>query len=266
MDIAIVTDEISLDPATAIELGQEWGIRHFELRSVASGRLPYVSDGDRRRLIGLSKQEGVTFTVLSPGFFKSPLDSDETARQFDDGVPRAVELAHDLGISKMIFFGGLKDATPRADAFPRAAELLAKCADKLQEAGILLLLENEHVCWADTGSHAVEVLKLAGHPNIRLNWDPCNCFWVGTTPYPDEYAIVKSHIGHLHLKDTARDANGNFRGVPIGEGDVGWREQLTALLRDGWRGPFTVETHYAPKVRGSRDCVRNLRRLLLELV
>lgn len=265
MDIAIVTDEISLDSVTAVELGREWGIRHFELRSVASGRLPYVSDADRRRLIGLAKQEGVAFTVLSPGFFKSHLESDETKWQFEDGVPRAIELCRELGIPKMIFFAGLKDNTPRLEAFPRVAKLLAECAEKTQEAGILLLLENEHVCWGDTGSHALEILELAAHPNIRLNWDPCNCLWAGAKPFPDEYAVVKDFIGHLHIKDTKRDTNGNFRGVPIGEGEVGWREQLAAVLKDGWRGPFTVETHYAPKVKGSRDCTRNLQRLLLEL-
>ena len=35
--LAIVTDEISADPETAIELGAEWGIHDFELRGVFDG-------------------------------------------------------------------------------------------------------------------------------------------------------------------------------------------------------------------------------------
>jgi hypothetical protein len=34
MKISIVTDEISSDVETAIELGLEWGVRDFELRGI----------------------------------------------------------------------------------------------------------------------------------------------------------------------------------------------------------------------------------------
>lgn len=265
MILAVVTDEISSDPITAVELGMEWGIAHFELRSVASGRLPEISSADRGRLRSLAARSDVTLTAMSPGFFKAPLDSPETDRQSRDGLPKALDLAAELSISKMIFFAARKDDMPRSEAVPRVADLLAQCADACQEAGVLLLLENEHICWADNGMNALDILQQTQHPNIALNWDPCNSVWSGGTPFPDEYERIKAHVRHLHVKDTARDGRGEFHGMPIGEGEVPWREQLRALRRDGYEGPYTVETHYTPKVSGSRRCAENLRRMLFEI-
>jgi len=260
--LSIVTDEVSLDPVTAVELGHEWGLRHFELRSVSSGRVPDISPTDRRRLLSLAGE--IVLTALSPGFFKTPLDDPLTERQFREGLPRALELASELGIQKMIFFAGRKDNTRRDEATRRAAELLARCAEECEKADVLLLLENEPICWADTGVHALELLERAGHPNIRLNWDPCNCVWAGGTPFPGEYERLREKIAHLHVKDTRQNRHGEFVGVAIGEGEVGWRSILRALRNDGYAGPYTVETHFAPKVASSRRCVENLRQLLLE--
>ena len=265
--IAVVTDEISGDPLTAAELGLEWGVNLFELRSVSSGRLPDISDADRRKLESLSRRGDVELTVMSPGFFKAPLGSDIARRQMEEGLPRAVELAHRLGIGAIDFFAYRKESgTPRAEAHRRAAENLRRCAETLADAGIQMLLENEHICWADTGTNAKAIADAAAHPNLRLNWDPCNAVWAGGSPFPDEYALVKEQIGHLHIKDSARGRSGRFEGVPIGEGEVGWREILRALVRSGWDGLYTVETHFSPKVSATRRCVENLRRLLVEAV
>jgi sugar phosphate isomerase/epimerase len=267
MYLSIVTDEISSDPITAVELAMEWDINHFEVRGVGSGRLPDISDADRRRLRSLAARGDITLTAMSPGFFKGPVDSEATRTQVSDGLPRAIDLATELGIPKMVVFSGRKESgMPRSEGVRRIGEILAECATKLDEAGIALLVENEHICWGDTGSNTVDILEAAGHPNMSLNWDPCNGLWAGEPPLPAEYERVKDRIGNVHVKDSLRDRLGVFRGVPIGEGEVGWRDILPALIRDGWRGPFCVETHYQPKVRGSRICTENLKRLLIEAV
>jgi sugar phosphate isomerase/epimerase len=267
MYLSIVTDEISSDPLTAVELATEWDIRHFELRNVGSGRLPNISDADRRRLRSLASRDDISLTAMSPGFFKDRLDSDTTPRQLAEGLPRAIDLAKELGIPKMVVFSCRKESgMSRSEGVRRVAELLAGCAATLADAGIELLVENEHICWGDTGPNTVEILDAAGHPNLSLNWDPCNGLWAGGGHFPDDYDRVKDRIGNVHVKDTLRNRVGEFRGVPIGEGEVQWREILPALIRDGWRGPFCVETHYSPKVAGSRICAENLKRLLIEAV
>ena len=51
MKISLVTDEINQDFRTAIELGCEWGIRNFELRSAFFKRVPDISREEVQRIV-----------------------------------------------------------------------------------------------------------------------------------------------------------------------------------------------------------------------
>jgi len=74
--------------------------------------------------------------------------------------------------------------------------------------------------------------------------------------------------------------------TPVGEGQVGWREQFAALRRDGYKGYCSLETHWRPSAEltaelmnqpggerytegaeaGSRICLTNIQGLLREAV
>src|SRR5690606_40865122 len=80
MIISIVTDELSGDPATAFELGLDWGVRHFELRGAYGERAPRLSAHARHLLLRAVRDFGVEITALSPGLFKFPFPALEPAR------------------------------------------------------------------------------------------------------------------------------------------------------------------------------------------
>jgi len=52
----------------------------------------------------------------------------------------------------------------------------------------------------------------------------------------------------------------------VGEGQINYKAQLAALIRDGYQGYISLETHYVPfagtKEQGSRLCLAGLRQLL----
>ena len=54
--------------------------------------------------------------------------------------------------------------------------------------------------------------------------------------------------------------------VPLGEGVIDWRGQVRALLRNGYKGFFTIETHHRPLVQASRKCVETFRRMVVDLM
>jgi len=260
MKIAIVSDEISSDFSTAVEIGTDWGVRAFEIRGLCSGRVPYTSRRDIERVLEVKEEFGIEISALSPGAFKLPVDSEEVERHLEDMLPRTYDLAHRLGTDLVIVFG-FHRPRGRMGSYPsKVLDMLGRAADSALKEGILLALENEPGCWADTGKLSAEIVKRVGHPNLRLNWDPCNSLNSGGKPYPEEYEEIKDIMVHLHIKDSREG-----RYVPVGEGDVNWRGQLRALLKDGFEGYYTLETHYGPKVKASRRCLENLRRILLEV-
>ncbi len=59
MRLAVVSDEISPEFATAVELGTDWGIRSFEIRGLPSGRVPYISERDRREILRVKEEAGI---------------------------------------------------------------------------------------------------------------------------------------------------------------------------------------------------------------
>ncbi len=264
MKLAIVTDEISLDFATSVELGTDWGITNFEIRSLASGRIPYVSGSDLKKVFDVVKSSDIKISALSPGAFKVPLGSAEAKKQIEDMLPRTYELAHRLEASIVVVFGFLKEGARGTPPTERIAEILHEVSEKAESEGIEIVLENEAVCWADTGEGTARIIRRASHPNLKINWDPCNSFWAEGKPYPDEYDLLRDLVGHLHIKD-ARKISGGYETTAIGDGDIDWRGQLGSLLKDGFKGYYTVETHYGPKVKASKRCVDNFKDLMIEV-
>lgn len=160
MKIAIVSDEISSDFSTAVELGTDWGIRNFEIRGLYSGRIPYVSDSDVRQIFRVKEEFGIKISALSPGAFKVSVDSDEVKRQLNDMLPRAYELAHRLGTNLVIVFGFHRPEGSRRERCPsRVIDVLRQTAEEARREGIRLALENEPSCWADTGRTTTEIIR-----------------------------------------------------------------------------------------------------------
>jgi len=271
MRLAICADEISQDFLTAVELGVEWGIRWFELRRFRSGRVPLISDDDRERILPIVEDYNVGISALSPGLLKVPADAPDLDERINDLLPRTFDLARALGTKRVVCFSFLKD--DRAEHLPPGAfpseviEHMGRVAEAAAAAGVHLLLENEAVCWGDTGRNAAALIRQVGSDSLRLNWDPGNAYSAGSDrPFPDEYNEVKDLVAHVHVKDIAGDDPGRRRAVPVGDGEIDWPGQIRALVRDGFDGFYTIETHHRPLVQASRRCVDAFRRMVVDVV
>jgi sugar phosphate isomerase/epimerase len=87
----------------------------------------------------------------------------------------------------------------------------------------------------------------------------------GEEPYPSGYSLLpKGRIAHVHAKDCHMDDDKPVWG-PLGTRHVKWKEQISALLADGYRGYISLETHWPgpnqDKAEASRICGWNLRGL-----
>ncbi len=267
MQLAAVTDEISLDLAEAVRLGTEIGIHAFELRSLYSpslGRvvrcgalpaadLPYVREAFARygaRLIG-----------LSPGLFKVVMGSPEFEAHRTELLPRCLDLAEVLTVRQMVIFSPLRpQGSGPGPIPPEGAEALAEAARLAGRRGLTLLLENEHVCYADSGERTSALLHDLGQPALRCNWDPGNAHAAGEAPYPRGYRTVRQWVGEVHLKDSRRTAQGGQEWALLGEGEIDWAGQLKALAEDGYAGYLTLEPHLGGGAEAMRRSYEALRR------
>ena len=159
MKISLVTDEISADPETAIELGVEWGIRDFELRGFYADRVPSLSAYQVERLGNILADYDARIIAISPGLFKIPyplgkreefslawLDQglfkrwrslkDEVKYHHDELLPASLEFAKALGVELILTFGFHRGGHPAGPAPDEVLEILYSAAEQAAEDGV----------------------------------------------------------------------------------------------------------------------------------
>lgn len=283
MKISIITDEVSADPETAIELGAEWGIHDFELRGYFTDRAPRVSAYQKQRLRDALDEFQARIVAIGPGLFKfawpalsaprlplgwmdrASYDSWAEAKRLADYhlqelLPASLDYANELGADTVVTFGFDRAGAPPGPPPEEALNCLHLAAERASAAGLRLAVENEDGFWADTGSRTAEMVKAINHPALRINWDPGNAFFADDDPYPTGYQAVRGRVQHVHFKDAMRDANGAFHYVANGE--VDWAGQIRALVADDYDGFISIETHIRPKVASARAALERLRSLI----
>jgi sugar phosphate isomerase/epimerase len=283
MKISLVTDEISADLETAIELGTGWGIHDFELRGFGTQRVPLFSDFQKQRVRELLEEYGARVVAISPGLFKIPypvkkrerfplqvFDSDLYQKWHDANslvdyhlhelLPASINYAREVGADKIIIFSFDRGSNAPGPAPDEILESLHLAAEQVDKSGLQLVIEVEDGFWADTGARTTELVRAINQPAIGVNWDPANAIFAGDIPYPDGYQAVRAHIRHVHFKDVVHIANGGYRYDLNGE--IDWTGQIHALAADGYTGFISVEPHMQPKVASARALTTRLKDLI----
>jgi sugar phosphate isomerase/epimerase len=288
MKISVITDELSSDLDTALELACEMGFEGIELRGIGDGRYPRVSALDDSRVPALLAECGLPVVSVSPGLFKLPhpdvafddppvdprvlrwddaLDfADRQEReerfrlQFESLLPQVIAAARSIGAPLINAFSFDRAGAPRDASIPAAVVATLKQAARLAaREGLSLSIENEATTWASTAASAAALIAAVDEPNLGLTWDPANAFRAGDdAPFPEGYAKVAGMIRHVHVKNAARSRQTGDRRFQF-DGEVDWPGQLAALRADGFSGFLSVETHQRPKIASTRQYLAMLR-------
>jgi sugar phosphate isomerase/epimerase len=283
MKISIVTDEISADPETAIELGVQWGVHDFELRGFFTDRAPRLSDYQKHHLRDVLDENGADIVAVSPGLFKNACPPKRTPRlplgwmeqgayngwsesvdtintHLNELLPASLDYASELGARLVVIFGFDRAGCPPGPPPEEVLSYLLRAAERAQAAGLQLVLENEEGFWADIGARTAEIIHAVNHPALAVNWDPGNALSAGDTPFPDGYRHVRGLVQHVHFKDARHSADGTLQQAV--EGDIDWAGQICALFTDGYEGFISGEPHMRPKVECGRASLNRLQALM----
>jgi sugar phosphate isomerase/epimerase len=283
VEVSLVTDEVSADPETAIELGVDWGVRNFELRGFGTERVPLFTDFHRARIEELKQEFDVKIVAISPGIFKCPFMLPGRGRfplrtfdhqlyqqwrsgrelvhyHLEELLPRSIEYALAVGAGLIVIFSFERGRQTGGDVPDEIMETFDQAAQLAEQAGLQLVIEVEEGFWADTGAQTAKIVKAIARPSLAVNWDPANALSAGDNVYPKGYEAVRDWVRHVHFKDLVFTRQGHVRYEV--EGEIPWEAQLRALHRDGYKGYISVETHMAPKVDSARRMTRRLQALI----
>lgn len=280
LELAAITDEFTPDLERALDAMAAIGMTGAEFRVLWGKNIMDLTDEEVKRATELAKARGIRVLSIASPLLKCVLPGDHqidtrfqqdifaSKHTFDDQprlMERALQLSEMTGAKIIRVFSYWRTMQPEL-CHDAICEAVTKLADQAKPHGVIIGLENEHACNIGTASEAKRVLDAVQHPNLKLVWDPANMLVGGEEPFPMGYEILpKDRIVHVHAKDCHMEGHKPVWG-PVGTRQVDWKGQIAALLRDGYTGAVSLETHWpgpnGNKFEGSVICGWNLRGLL----
>jgi sugar phosphate isomerase/epimerase len=281
VEIGAVTDEFSpADLSRALGAMSDLGMTFAELRVLFGRNVIDLTGEEIDRVRQMVESAGMRVLSIASPLLKCGLpdapplaphlqqDLFGSAYTFEDQprlTRRAFEIAERTGASVIRVFSYWRTVDPTA-CFDRVAAALGALAEEAGRRGLVIGLENEHACNVATATETAHLMNAVNHPALQIIWDPANCYVSGENPFPEGYArLPVPRIVHVHAKDCRVADHAPVFG-PLGEMGIDWRGQIAALLRDGYRGGISLETHWpgpgGDKFQGSMICGRNLQHLV----
>lgn len=234
-------DEIDDDPRIQIAVLQALGANHIEVRSAWGTNIVDLDGGQLQELKSLLVAAGMGVSAIA-----SPIGKVDVSLPVDHEVTRlrrAVNAARILDCRYIRIFSfyygeGVQAASIRDAVIERMRALAAVAED----AGVVLLHENEKDIFGDTPERVLDIIETVASPSLKVAWDAANFVQVGVKPYDEGYAKLRPHLRYLQVKD-ARFADASV--VPAGEGDGDLLRTVQALKADGYQGFASLEPHLA---------------------
>jgi sugar phosphate isomerase/epimerase len=278
--LGVITDEISQELDQALEFIASYSLSYCELRSIGGKNIMSMSQPELERAKQIIDKRHFRVSAIGSPIYKWDLpempalptrERDTFKAQFteqdaEEVLKKSFQVARLFGTEKVRIFSYWRVADPDK-AYPHVVKRLRKAAELAEQNKSILVLENEPSCNVATGKELGRMLRDINSPWLRGNWDPANSVDMYEVPYPDGYNLVRGLFRHMHIKDLVRDPQtGKTHYVPVGKGVVDFPGQFRALIKDGYDGTMSLETHYrrpdGNRLESTRECLEGLLKIL----
>jgi sugar phosphate isomerase/epimerase len=243
--LAGFADEISPDPSAQCALLADLGIGWVDLRGAWETGVLDLADQQLDRLRDIFATAGLRVSCVASPIGKVPIGDDLEAhlRRFDRALAIATRLeARHIRLFSFYIPAGEDPRSHRDEVLHRMRAIVDRAAGH----DVILLHENETGIYGDVPERCLDIVESVASERLRLVWDPGNFVDCGLRPHRDGYALLRPHLGYVHVKDVRRDRlGGAAHAVPAGDGDGELRETMRALRDDGFDGFFSLEPHLA---------------------
>ncbi|HOJ30553.1 MAG TPA: sugar phosphate isomerase/epimerase family protein [bacterium] len=166
--------------------------------------------------------------------------TDAQKRKESIGMTRAfIDLACDIGVKRIRVFGGVPDKEISVDeAIKIVGECLGIAGEYAEKNRVFICLEtHDFFSRADTVAKAV---KVAGSPNVKINWDIMHPYTQGMT-IKEAFDIVKEFVEHCHIHDGIYDQDRKVTLALMGQGEIPYKTALRLLQEINYQGFFSGE-------------------------
>ncbi|QHW30537.1 sugar phosphate isomerase/epimerase [Paenibacillus rhizovicinus] len=257
-------DEISHDLEEQLDVLQQEGLRHIEVRGVWGKNVLDLTGEELRQIRAMTKERGFGISSIASPIGKYALQ-DDFAPQIES-LHRAIAAAHALETPYIrVFSYYLPENASLDDCRDEVLSRMKQLADIAAQHHVTLILENDDHLYGAKDDRCLDILQHCASDSLRLALDPGNFVINGVKPMTDAYPKLQSYAAYIHVKDATAEPR---RFVPAGEGDGQIDRLLPALREREYAGFLSVEPHlhdYMPHASNPKrvvTAVRALKRLL----
>lgn len=253
--LGVISDEVSQDFQTVVNVAAEFNLDSIEIRSVWDKPPQSLTEEDINKMKRILEPTGIKVIGVASPFYKCDIDNPDERKEHLGVFRQCVKLAQafDAKIIRSFAFWETGRTEELWDEILKSYDEPKRIAE---DEGIFIGMENEASTSLATAKLTRKFIEDIDSPNIRAIWDPANEAYAkgGQKPYPDGYNTLKEVMIHVHAKDAAPNPQtGEMESVPVGDGIIGWQEQLQGLVDDGYEGYLCLETHWRPTVTLSEN-------------
>jgi inosose dehydratase len=251
---------------------REMGIEYADLTDNHNGGMLGVEygftasvslDSHPAKIRELANDTGITLTSICA--HANLLDPTSPDRYGTQEIIKAVRLANLLGVKQVITTEG--DPKTQFGQNLKTNERIFTIKEKLQapvewavELGIELLLEPHGIVTDSIDDLKILLEELDNENTVGINLDTGNS-WLGGSEPLDFIKTFGDRIRHVHWKDMPAEwesKRGTMYGcgmgaIPLGDGVVGIRGIIEALMENGFNGPTTLEVAGSDAVKISYE-------------
>lgn len=247
--LGILTDEIDDDVLTAARFLTQYNLKWAEIRNIWNKYNTEQPIEKVREARAILDEHGIKVSVEGTGFFKIPLppETPEGQKKLDEQwalLDRSLDRAKAFGTGTIRIFTFMlaKGEQPSDKSYARIYELTREAARRAK--GFRLAIENIGGGHVWSGAQAGEFLKHVKDDNVGMTWDPNNAAESGEQSFPDGYRkLDPARIFHVHVRDF-KHQDGKVVWTAVGAGEFDNLGHIRALLKDGYKGTFSLETHW----------------------
>jgi sugar phosphate isomerase/epimerase len=152
---------------------------------------------------------------------------------------RYLELANDLEAPMVRTFGGnVVEGQTLDQTIDWVAQGLIGGISTAEAQGVTIVLEtHDAFC---RGAEVARVLAQVNSAQVGAVWDIHHPFRMGES-IEETWTLIGTRVKHVHIKDGIRQADGSWKLVLLGEGELPCQETIKLLYDKGYRGYLSAE-------------------------
>ncbi|MFN7161182.1 MAG: Gfo/Idh/MocA family oxidoreductase [Candidatus Gracilibacteria bacterium] len=276
LHITFNLDEIADTVSEGIRFLKEHGLHSAEIRTIDGRNIAKLSLEETLSLKKILSENSISVAAIASPLFKWYSGSPQTEQKVDlfgmspylsidekkEMIVKIIEQAIILETKNIRIFSGLKSTEEYEPLPEEESELLLFALKIAKEKDVILMLENEPVCYISRLDDYISMFTSGKYEGLQSWFDIANIYQEGELITAEDLEILIPFVKYLHIKDPIGSKMHKY--VPLGKGYINYK-RIFDILEKLITEPvaLSIETHVKnDKWNASSESFYYLKRLL----